>query len=101
MKGDGNFVNWLFRVFPAKDAPCTSRSFNGHFATICISKKNCCQKSKNCRYRFVYPSDQPVLNNQKHDYCCGVKNAWSETRQRDNKDYLVINVTKIRGDDGK
>ena len=50
---------------------------------------------------FVKPSDQPAVSRHVQKAFCGVNNAWSDTVQSKNDDYLLLNVTTIFDKVGK
>ena len=99
MKCGGTFSKRHLAVRPAKDTPCTSCKYCGHFSRLCKS----CRKNVNTVDSQIVrntdcncPSEQPDVNNDPLTReGCGVINAWSESVQSDNDDYSVLNVTTI------
>ena len=105
MKCGGTFSKEHLAVFPAKDTTCTSYIHGRHFTRLCKSRRKNVNNvdsqivhNKDCNY----PSEQPDVNNDPvNRECCGVIHAWSESGQRDNHDYSVLNKTTIYDSQGK
>ena len=99
MKCAGTFSKGHLALCPVRDTTCTSCKYRGHFTRLC----QCRGKNVNIVYSQIvhntgcnYPSEQPDVNNYRvNRECCGVINAWSESRQSDNDGYSVSNITTI------
>ena len=104
MKCGGTFSKGYLAFCPAKDTPCTSCKYKGHFAKLC----KFCHKNVNILSNQIVdntdfnPSDQPDVNlDHENTECWGVINAWSEPGQSKNDDYFLLNVTTIFDNEGK
>ena len=99
MKCDRTFSKGHLAVCPAKDTTCILCKNCGNFTRFCKSrskKVNIVESQIVHNTDCNYPSEQPDVNNDRvNRECCGVVNAWSESRQSDNDDYSVLKVTTI------
>ena len=104
MKCGGTFSKGHLAVCPAKDTTCTSCKYKGYFTKLCKSHR---KNVNNVNTQIVddtdfNPSDHPDVNSDHANReFCDVINAWLESRQSENDNYSVLNVTPIFNDDGK
>ena len=104
MKCGGTFSKRHLAVCPANDTTCTSCKYKGHFTKLCKSRRKTVKivNTQIVDNTDCNPSDHPDVNSDHvNREFCGVINACLESRQRENDDYSVLNVTTVFDDDGK